>query len=246
MKTNIKQLLVITISLSSCIVLSARAQEALDVKISENLANVEAVHEGEVVSIQRIQDENHVLTGGYTKTSRKCPPFCIQPMQVAPGVTTVGELELLDFIENKVNKGTGILIDARTPAWFEKGTIPGSINIPFTTFDDNEGDLVKTVALGQLGVPRNGAPSYLAKTWNFVVKNVSANNRHYGKWDFSNAKDILLWCNGVWCGQSPKAIKGLIKIGYPPEKIFYYRGGMQSWQLLGLTVTTPKTQKTGD
>ncbi|WP_455206434.1 rhodanese-like domain-containing protein [Kaarinaea lacus] len=241
MKTNIKQLLAITIGLglSSSVLLQANA-ETLEVKITPELEKIEAVHDGEVVDIQRIQDENHVLTGGYTKTSRKCPPFCIQPMEVAPGVTTVGELELLDFIENKVNKGTGILIDARTPSWYEKGTIPGSVNIPFTTFDDKESDLVKSVALGKLGVPKQAAPSMMAKTWNYIVKTVNANNRDYGKWDFSNAKDILLWCNGMWCGQSPRAIKGLIKLGYPPEKIYYYRGGMQSWQMLGLTVVTPK------
>ena len=60
------------------------------------------------------------------------------------------------------------------------------------------------------------------------------------KWDFSEAKDILLWCNGMWCGQSPRAIKGLLAMGYPAEKIFYYRSGMQSWQLLGLSVVVPK------
>jgi rhodanese-related sulfurtransferase len=242
MRANIRQILVTIIGLGSCLLLNANA-EVMEVKITPELESVDAVHDGEVVPIQRIQDQEHVLTGGYTKTSRKCPPFCIQPMQVAPGVTTVGELELLQFIEQKVNKGTGILIDARTPAWYEKGTIPGSVNIPFTTFDDTESDLVKTVALGKLGVPKNDTPSYMAKTWNFIVKTVNANNRDYGKWDFSNAKDILLWCNGVWCGQSPRAIKGLIKMGYPPEKIYYYRGGMQSWQMLGLTVATPNVQK---
>lgn len=238
MKMNIKQILVVTAALGSLTSLYANA-EILDVKISPNKESVQAVHEGEVVTIQRIQDQNHVLTGGYTKTSRKCPPFCIQPIHVAPGVTTVGELELLDFIENKVNKGTGVLIDARTPSWYEKGTIPGSINIPFTTFDEKESDLVKTVALSKLGVPKVSSPTMMVKTWNFIVKTVNADYRDYGKWDFSNAKEILLWCNGMWCGQSPRAIKGLIKLGYPPEKIFYYRGGMQSWQMLGLTVALP-------
>ena len=239
MNTYIKQLLVVTTALGGLLSLQANA-EIMDVKISPDKESVQAVHEGEVVTIQRIQDQNHVLTGGYSKTSRKCPPFCIQPIHVAPGVTTVGELELLEFIEKKVNTGTGILIDARTPSWYEKGTIPGSINIPFTTFDDKESDLVKTVALSKLGVPKVSSPTMMAKTWNFIVKTVNASYRNnYGKWDFSNAKEILLWCNGMWCGQSPRAIKGLIKLGYPPEKIYYYRGGMQSWQMLGLTVAVP-------
>ena len=57
--------------------------------------------------------------------------------------------------------------------------------------------------------------------------------------DFSQAKDLLLWCNGPWCDQSPRAIKGLLRIGYPPHKIHYYRGGMQMWLLMGLTTVVP-------
>ena len=59
-------------------------------------------------------------------------------------------------------------------------------------------------------------------------------------WDFTNAKKLVLWCNGMWCGQSPRAIKGLLGQGYPAHKLFYYRGGMQAWQSLGLTVTLPE------
>lgn len=239
MKSNIKQCLGILISLSSSLFLLPTAN-ALDVNISPKVSTVEAVHDGEIVSIQRIQDQSNVLTGGYTKTSRKCPPFCIQPMEVAPGVTTVGELELLEFIDKKVNNGTGVLVDARTASWHAKGTIPGSVNIPFTTFDDKESNLVKSVALSKLGVTKKTAPTFTQKAWNSLVKMVSANNSNYGKWDFDNAKDIMLWCNGMWCGQSPRAIKGLLKLGYPAEKIYYYRSGMQGWQMLGLTVVKPE------
>ena len=59
------------------------------------------------------------------------------------------------------------------------------------------------------------------------------------RWDFTDAKDLLLWCNGPWCNQSPRAIQGLISAGYPAEKISYYRGGLQIWQSLGLTTIIP-------
>ena len=59
------------------------------------------------------------------------------------------------------------------------------------------------------------------------------------EWDFTSAKKLILWCNGMWCGQSPRAIQGLLELGYPAEKILYYRGGMQVWQSLGLTVIVP-------
>lgn len=48
--------------------------------------------------------------------------------------------------------------------------------------------------------------------------------------------DVVLFCNGPWCGQSPTAARRMIKAGFPAEKIYYYRGGMQSWNMLGLTV----------
>jgi rhodanese-related sulfurtransferase len=47
---------------------------------------------------------------------------------------------------------------------------------------------------------------------------------------------VVLFCNGPWCGQSPTAARNMIEAGFPAENISYYRGGMQSWQMLGLTV----------
>ena len=57
-------------------------------------------------------------------------------------------------------------------------------------------------------------------------------------YDFSHAKTILLFCNGAWCSQSPKMINSLLALGYPPEKIKWYRGGMDDW--LGLSMTTTR------
>ena len=58
-------------------------------------------------------------------------------------------------------------------------------------------------------------------------------------WDFNSAKTAVLWCNGPWCGQSPAAIRGMLSLGYPPDKIRYYRGGLQLWLLFGLPVVYP-------
>jgi len=216
-------------------ILISSPAHALKVNISRTLSNVKTAHNGKVVRIQRIQDQENLLTGGYTKTSRNCPPFCVQPMQVARGVNTVGELEVLAFIQNKVNNGTGVLIDARTPSWFKKGTIPGSINIPFTTFNNDSSDLIKVSALTKLGVTTKVAAdekSLIDQMMSLISDDsIDAQN----KWDFSKAKDVLIWCNGMWCGQSPRAIRGMLALGYPASKIFYYRGGMQAWKSLGLT-----------
>lgn len=57
-----------------------------------------------------------------------------------------------------------------------------------------------------------------------------------GPWDCSKAKKIVAFCNGPACGQSPTAIRAMVREGFPPDKIYYYRGGMQSWTVMGLTV----------
>ncbi len=212
---------------------------ALDVKISPEIEFVAFKHDNKEYKVQRIQNQEHLLTGGFSKTSRMCPPFCVQPMEVAPDIKTVGELELLTFIKTELSANTGVLVDARTPSWYGKGTIPGSVNIPFTTFSKKSSHIELKKVLYSLGVKKRDTKSLLPSLMEDIKRMVSS-NYVYQKWDFSSAKKLLLWCNGMWCGQSPAAIKGLIELGYPSEKILYYRGGMQAWKSLGLNVVIPE------
>jgi rhodanese-related sulfurtransferase len=216
---------------------------ALDVNITKDTPYVDVTHDGKNVRIQRIQDQDNSLTGGYSKTSRKCPPFCINPIKMAPNIATVGELELLTFMKTELKNGTGLIIDARTPEWYEKGTIPSSINIPFYIFSKKENDPELIATLTKLGVTKKipqkkKEPGFLKNLLNKLFGE-DEKKKPESQWDFSNAKQLVLWCNGIWCGQSPRAIRGLLKIGYPPEKLHWYRGGMQVWRILGLTVILP-------
>ncbi len=217
----------------------AATASALDVKLTENRDFVSVDHQGRNIRLERIQDQNHVLTGGFSKTSRKCPPFCIHPMKVSEGVETVGEVELFEFMEGDLKSGKGMLVDARTPAWHKRGTIPGSVNIPFTIFSRDPGDPDLARAMKQLGVlKKSGSGGFSMDT----ILNMVGMGRGTASnvWDYSQARDVYLWCNGPWCDQSPRAIKALLKHGYPAEKLFYYRGGMQLWQVLGLTTIVPE------
>ncbi len=209
---------------------------ALDVKITADKDFVEVIHQDKLIKVQRIQDQDHLLEGGFAKTSRKCPPFCIQPIVAAEGVTTLGQVEVINFMENEMLDGEGLLVDARTPSWWQRGTIPGSVNIPFTIFsmDKKDPELVK--AMKALGVRQRGETGVFSN----VMESLGLLGEVNKDWDFSHAKKVVLWCNGMWCGQSPRAIKGLISHGFPANKVFYYRGGMQAWQSLGLTVIEPK------
>ena len=187
-----------------------------DVRITTEMDRAEFAIGSSKYVIERNQDKKNTITGTFAKTSRACPPFCIHPMKAAEGVETVGELEVINFLRDQASNGSGFLVDARIPKWHQKGTIPGSINIPFTLFSKKNpyiGEL-----LPALGAKRTGD----------------------GAWNFSQAKELMLFCNGPWCDQSPRAIKGLLAIGYPAEKLSYYRGGMQNWSLLGLSTDIPE------
>lgn len=187
---------------------------AQEVRITQDMAVRDIEIDGKLVTFERIQDRNSTLTGEFAKTSRPCPPFCIHPMSVAQGVETIGELEVMDFLDGPVRKGEGLLIDSRVPEWYVKGSIPGSINVPFSTLEPT--NPYRDEILGALGAKKIGSG-----------------------WDFSGAYQLALFCNGPWCDQGPRAIRDLLSVGYPAEKIKYYRGGMQVWLVLGLNTVSP-------
>lgn len=207
------------------------------VPLVEGKPYIHVVHDGISVRVERIQDPDFELRGYYAKTARNCPPFCIHPMDVAPGVATIGEVEMFQFLEIDLRDGKGVLIDARTPTWYEKGTIPGSINRPFTLFSNPLEDSEWDNLLPSFGAKPSKPLGLVDKTLE-TLGLVEEGKRH-GKWDFSQAKKLVFFCNGPACDQSPRAIMGLLTVGYPPEKLMYYRGGMQMWELWGLTTVKP-------
>jgi rhodanese-related sulfurtransferase len=109
-----------------------------------------------------------------------------------------------------------MVIDSRTPSWVKKGTIPGSINLPWTSLNTQRGG-ADPISIAEIITEKFG-----------VTENDDL-------WEFSDAKTLVLFCNGMWCGQSPNNIKSLINLGYPAHKLKWYRGGMQNWHTLGLT-----------
>jgi len=126
----------ITLSLlSASPVISANAfakDKNKPVGISADVMSVEVINHGEKATITRNQDNKNMIKQDFAKTSRPCPPFCIQPMVLAEGVETIAELEVMDYLKKMAAGDDSILVvDSRTPDWVKKGTIPGSINIPW-------------------------------------------------------------------------------------------------------------------
>lgn len=196
----------------------AQNTENVVVSITANMPTVDVIHRGIPITIKRVQDTSNKLVDDFSKTSRPCPPFCINPMSAAEGVITVGELDIINFLNKDVANGDGLLVDARMPNFYNSETIPGSINIPFVLFTSSARDILPL--LGAIGTDDGG-------------------------WDFSGAKKLLLWCNGPWCAQSPRAIRALLAVNYPADKLFYYRGGMQLWKILGMTTIQPRSNEAG-
>jgi len=120
----------------------------------------------------------------------------------------------LEFIKYMQDKDA-LIVDARLKSWYELETIPSAINIPYNIFENS--DQKKIDSLLKLLGKSNG--------------------------DFKNAKTLVLFCNGIWCDQSPRLIRSLLKYGYPPSKLKYYRNGFQGWKIFGLTTVVLKENK---
>ena len=191
------------------------------VKITPDIGEVTVMNHGKKVSISRNQDQNNTVNPAFAKTSRKCPPFCIQPAVLAPGVETIAEVEMIHYLKKMSDGDNSILVvDSRTPDWVAKGTIAGSVNIPWTHLNPAKG--ADPISIGEILTDKFGAKEL------------------EGLWDYTDAKTLVMFCNGMWCGQSPNNIKNLLKFGYPAHKIKWYRGGMQDWEILGLSTVKGK------
>ena len=169
-------------------------------------------------------DNTIVWTGNYAHT--KVPEACkstnihttekLLPMQLHEDIMTYGELEVLAFMKQMQTDDSMMLIDGRKQDWYDYRTIPGAINMPFHHFKERESfEFEFEHALRMLGVKMQMDETL----------------------DFTHVKTIVVFCNGPWCNQSVAMIEALVEIGYPAEKISWYRGGMQTWLAAGMTST---------
>lgn len=192
------------------------------VGITAELPYLDLMHEGKVIRIERNPDNLNMIDPDLALTSRPCPPFCIQPMVLAPGVETLAELELLDYIK-RITQGDKnvLLIDSREPEWLARfGMIPLSISLSWTHLH-----------------PQHTSAEKIAET----VEDLFDVYRVGPVWNFTGAKTLVFYCNGPWCGQSPTNIRQLLGMGYPAHKLKWYRSGIQGWKLLGLTTVQPRS-----
>lgn len=189
------------------------------VPIKSGVKSVEISLNGEKFTIMRNQTAGNKISKLYEATNRGTP----QPMIISEGVETVGEVEFVEFMQKAQYDKNIKIIDSRKPGWFARLRIPGTTNVPFTDFNN------------------------LDDATDWLVDEFGVKQNDNGTLDFSNAKTLVLYCNGYWCGQTPGMVKNskhsLLKLGYPASKIKYYRGGMQAWTSLGFTVVGDEANK---
>lgn len=189
------------------------------VNLTADIPYIDIKYKSKVIRIKRNPDTGNMIDLEYGLTSRPCPPYCIQPIKIAEGVETIGELELINYLQ-QISKGNEriLVIDSRESKWLKKGMIPGAVNIPWQQLYNKTTtpEKVEDILILHFDVAKTDV-----------------------LWNFQNAKTLVFYCNGPWCGQSPTNIRALLNLGYPAKKIKWYRGGMQSWKSFGLTTVQP-------
>jgi len=186
--------------------------QALSKKSSPQQPTSQSSHLTTYISpkLQSIEIEYQGKTFLIEREGKSCPPFCIQPMQIKK-VKTVGELETLTFIQAMKKHKKFLLIDARNRKAYKKNTIPKAINLP-----------------SSLLTPKN---PYRQKILPLLGGRMVQN-----KWYFKDPPKLLIFDNGIWDPQSSQLIQELINVGYPQNRLLYYRGGIESWKNAGLTL----------
>jgi rhodanese-related sulfurtransferase len=169
--------------------------------ITPHLRSVKVLHDKEEVLIERKLLHKHLT----------CPPFCIEPMKIK-GVETLGELEVLAFIDKLKEKKGRLLIDVRENALYEKETIPGAINLPLSMLQDGS--------------------RYQGEVLRLLGAKLRKSN---AKWSFKKAQRLLIFGDSATTPEASSALKKLLDLGYPSNKLYYYRGGLSAWKALGLT-----------
>ena len=191
--------------------------------IQHQLPYVDIKVGNKIIRIERNPDNENMIDLDYALTSRPCPPYCIQPITLDDGVETLGELEVLNYLK-KLSAGDNsiLLIDSREDEWLSKGMIPGAIHIPWNKLYNRTASQTEIIEI-------------LTFKFGVILQDKIFN--------FQDAKILIFYCNGAWCGQSPTNIRALLALGYPANKLKWYRGGMQSWKSFGLTTIQPPLQK---
>jgi len=166
---------------------------------------------GQDITISRSANLPPAAFDVVSRAASDCMAPCLSPMVAAPNVATIGELDVITFLSTEVEAGDGLLIDARLPDGRAAGFIPASVNIPSATI----------------------AP---ANPYRDEILMALGAEQFQGIFSFEDVLSLVIYDDGPATQDAPTFITDMLDAGYPAEKIAYYRGGMQVWATLGLTI----------
>lgn len=167
-------------------------------------------------SFEQRPDVDAAQVASHHRPSANCGALCIAPLMADADVQTVGEREVISFVADQVANGSGLLIDSRNAADRTSGFITASVNVP-----------------GKLLLPEN---PFL----NDIMQAMGARSFE-GSLNFADALPLMVFDDGLSTTDAPNLINSLLALGYPAEKISYYRGGMLVWTALGLNTEDAKS-----
>lgn len=179
-------------------------------------ASASFLFNGQRIEIGRDSRDAARFVAAFASAGDACGAPCIAPLQVAPGIRTVDEIGVLDFLTRDVADNTGLMVDARLPEDRAKGFIPGTVSLPFATLNpDNDfrDDILRALGARELD----------------------------GIFNFADARALLVYDLGPSSNDAGSLIANLLTAGYPADLIRYYRGGMQVWSVLGFSIEEGQT-----
>lgn len=192
------------IALLICATSGTAQERAADVQVS-------FIFNGERIKIARAPLGASSVDARFVKTASTCGGPCVAPMQAAPGVATLGELEVIGFLESDVAGDKGLMVDARTPEDRAKGFIPGTVSLPHITME-------------------------ASNTFRHDILRALGAREFDGVYNFADARTLLVYDDGPSSMDAAQLVSHLLEVGYPPSMIRYYRGGMQVWSALGFSI----------
>lgn len=193
---------------AAALVLMVAPALAQEWRITPDLPDLRLALKGQEVVIARSPDALPVPSGNLPS----CPPHCPQPIEAAPGVKTVGALEVIGFLQSDVAEGRGHLLDLRLPEEFAAAHLPGAINMPAVTLSAE--NPARRDILRALGAAETA-----------------------GGLDFAAAAGLVIHGAGPLHAEAAEGVRALLAVGYPADRLWYFRGGLQEWQDFGLTVS---------
>lgn len=226
----------LAISLSSPSLVSADASNKKNIApLKPDVPYLFVVHNGRSIKIERdVYDSFSArigLRGSLIQMADSCPPFCLLPQNLDVPVQTVGEAEIIDFMLTKLRDSSGTLVDVRGEKSHAYATIPGSLNYFIQIFLKGPGDNKFDAMLETFGAKRRGEISAVTK----LLETIGINDSSMltDNWDFTEAKELIIWTTSSIDDSAGSAIKALLDAGYPASKLKWYRGGLASWQYWG-------------